>query len=447
MKRLIDWHLETWKSRNQRKPILLKGARQVGKTYAVRQLGKQFKNFIEINFELVPEAKTIFEKNLDPKRVIWELSLLTKTEIIPGETLLFFDEIQAAPKAITALRYFYEEMPSLHVLAAGSLIDFAVEKVGMPVGRVNMLYVYPLSFLEFLAAINKTQFIEVILKEEHLSEIIHNQLLDLLGQYLAIGGMPEAVRAWIETNDPRASFEAQKGLLETYKLDFPKYAKRHQLPYLDILFNQIPHLIGNQFKYSAVHGDYKKRELAPCLDLLCRANVVHQVMHSAGNGLPLGAEVKLEWFKTLLLDVGLSQALLGLDLAAWFLNPDKEFVNRGLIAEAFVGQELLAYSSPGSRGNLYFWKRDRPSAQAEVDYLCENQHQIIPIEVKSGLGSSLRSMHSFLSERKELKRGIRFWSKGFEITNSIESKPLYAVATLANEDQREAIKSLFDERI
>jgi uncharacterized protein len=442
MKRLIDWHLVTWKSEKKRKPLLLKGARQIGKTYSVRQFGKQFESFVEINFELVPEAKTIFEKDLQPERILWELGLLTNKTIIPGKTLLFLDEIQAAPQAILALRYFYELMPEQHVIAAGSLLDFATEKVGMPVGRVSMLYVYPLSFMEFLASTGNEQFIKPILEQEQLAEILHDKLIDLLGQYLAIGGMPEAVQAWIESKDPKACNEAQKELIETYRQDFPKYAKRHQLPYLDILFNQIPHFIGKQFKYSAVHGEYKKRELAPCLHLLRHANVVHQVTHSAGNGLPLGAETNLDRFKILLLDVGITQSLLGLDLAAWFLNPDKNLINRGMITEAFVGQELLTYASPKSKTDLYFWKRESIGSLAEIDYLYDFQHEVLPIEVKSGHGSTLRSMHQFLEEHNKSKSGLRFWSENYLPSDTIDSRPLYSVATLAHIDQKEAILSL-----
>jgi predicted AAA+ superfamily ATPase len=439
MKRLIDYHLITWKNKKKRKPLLLKGARQTGKTYSIRELGKHFENFVEINFELMPKAKTIFEKDLFPERIFWELSLLKKEKIIPGKTLLFLDEIQAAPKAILSLRYFYELMPELHVITAGSLIDFALEKVGMPVGRVNVLYVYPLSFIEFLANTGNSNFIEKILEKKKFSKIFHDQLLDLLGHYLAIGGMPEVVQNWIETKDPEACYEMQKELIETYRQDFPKYAKRHQLPYLDILFNQIPHFIGKQFRYSKVHGEYKKRELAPCLDLLCHANVVHKIIHSSGNGLPIGAEIKLDKFKTILLDVGISQSILGLDFATWFLNPDKNFVNRGTIAEAFIGQELLAYSSPKSKTNLYFWKRESKGALAEVDYLYDYRSKIYPIEVKSGKGSTLRSMHRFLKKREKSDVGIRFWSENYLMWDEIDSRPLYAVATLAHEDQIKAM--------
>lgn len=439
MKRLIDWHLATWKEKPKRKPLLLKGARQIGKTYSVRQLGKSFDNFVEINFELLPDAKTIFSKDLKPDRIIWELGLLAHAQIVPGKTLLFLDEVQASEQAILALRYFYELLPELHVIAAGSLLDFALEQTGIGVGRIQMLYVYPLSFFEFLCATGNIPLIQAILSKASLSSVLHEHLLDVLGHYLAIGGMPEAVQAWVETKDPRASYEAQKSLIETYRQDFPKYAKRHQLPYLEVLFDQIHHFIGKQFKYSAIHGEYKKRELAPCLGLLRRANVIHLVMHSAGHGLPLGAEVNLDRFKIISLDVGISQALLGLDLAAWFLNPDKDLINRGAIAEAFVGQELLAYSSPHSKADLYYWKRETKSALAEVDYLHPFQQAALPIEVKSGHGTTLRSLHQFLEEHPKTASGIRFWSGNYEMTEKVDSRPLYAVATLAHPDQAQAI--------
>ena len=442
MKRLIDWHLKSWKNGVKRKPLLLKGARQIGKTYAVRRLAKEFESLVEINFELTPEAQTIFEKDLQPERILWELSLLTKSEIVPGKTLLFLDEVQAAPKAIVALRYFYEMMPELHVIAAGSLVDFALEKVGAPVGRITMLYVYPLSFMEFLAATGNGRFIEAILAHEPLSDVLHEMLLEQLGHYLAIGGMPESVRAWVETKDPRASYEAQQDLNDTYRQDFPKYAKKHQLPYLDILFNQIPHLLGNKFKYTEVRGEYKKRELAPCLDLLRRANIIHQVTHSAGQGLPLGAQVNLGWFKTIFLDVGLAQNLLGLDLPAWFLNPDKDLINRGPIVEAFVGQELLAYASPKSKTDLYFWKRHSSGSQAEIDYLYDHQNTPLPIEVKSGHGSTLRSLHQFLKDHPKSPKALRFWAQNYTTHEKIDSRPLYSVATLAHSDQAQAFTSL-----
>lgn len=443
MKRLIDWHLTAWKNNPRRKPLMLRGARQVGKTFAVREFGKQFESIVEVNFEMLTETKTIFEKDLVPSRIIWELGLLTKTVIVPGKTLLFLDEIQAAPQAILALRYFFELMPELHVIAAGSLLDFAIEKVGMPVGRVNILYMYPLSFIEFLAAMKQSLYIDAVLKAANLSQIIHSTLLDFLKQYLAIGGMPEVIAEWVKTKDPSIIYEAQRQLIETYRQDFPKYAKKHEIKYVEVLFNQIAHFIGDQFKYSSVHGEFKKRELAPCLELLRHANVVHQITHSSGNGLPLGAEVNLDRFKMIFLDVGISQAILGLDLSSWFLNLDKELVNRGTMAEAFIGQEMLCYGSPKWKNELYFWRRDSKGSLAEVDYLYEHQGMVLPIEVKSGHGTTLRSLHQFLLEHPKSPYGIRFWSQEYLITDKIDSRPLYAAVTLAHPDQKEAIQSLF----
>jgi uncharacterized protein len=442
MRRLIDWHLKAWKNGKKRKPLLLRGARQVGKTYAVRQLGKSFSSFVELNFEEVTQAQILFEQNLDPERILLEIGLLTKTTIIPGKTLLFLDEVQVAPRAILALRYFYEKIPELHVIAAGSLLDFAIEQVGVPVGRVSMLYVYPLSFMEFLAAIGHSKLIPEILSMKPFSTVIHNMLLDLLCEYLALGGMPEAVVAFAKTKDPRESHMVLKELIEAYRQDFSKYAKKHQIPYLEVLFNQIPHFIGEQFKYSSVHGAFKKRELAPCLELLRRAHVVHKITHTAGNGIPLGSEVNLEHFKFIMHDVGITQALLGLDLVQWFLNKDKDIVNRGAIVEAFVGQELVCYSAPHYKSDLYYWKREERSAQAEVDYLYDYQSKVLPIEVKSGHGSTLRSMHQFLASHPSVSLGIRFWADGYLQMDNLDSLPLYSVSTFCHPDQIEALASL-----
>jgi len=445
MKRLVDWHLKEWKKDLNRKPLLLRGARQVGKTFAVRKVGKLFKNFVEINFEQVKEARVIFEKNLDPRRILMELKALLRHSIVPGETLLFFDEIQECPDAIIALRYFYEEMPDLHVIAAGSLLDFAIKKVGIPVGRVSSLYLFPLSFMEFLVAMGYTVAAAAILSQERgvlMSDTIHSLLLSLVGQYLAIGGLPEAVALWVKTNDPIGSLKVHHRIADNYRQDFEKYAKKHQIKYLDALFVQIPHLIGKQFKYSEIHGEYQKRELAPCLDLLCRANILHKVQHSTGNGAPLGAEINLEWFKVIFLDIALCQAILGLDLTSWFLDPQKAFVNQGSVVEAFVGQELLCYSMSYMKTNLYFWKRDKRGSQAEVDYLYNYKGDVLPIEAKSKDGTALKSFHLFLDEHPKSPFGIRFSSLNYSVHKKVDSRPLYAVCSIAHQDQRESLHFL-----
>ena len=263
MKRLVDYHLSQWKVSNHRKPLLLRGARQVGKTFTARKLGTTFSNFVEINFEFRSDLKSIFTQDLDPIRITKELSLLLQRQIVPGETLLFFDEIQECPAAITALRYFYEIMPALHLIAAGSLLDFTLQEIGIPVGRVSSLYIYPLAFVEYLCATGKSTLIEALLnhnEQQPFGEAIHNMLLKNVAQHLAIGGMPEAVRTWIETESPREIAAIHHIILGTYRQDFIKYAEKFQIKYIEQLFNEVPRQLGGKFKYSKVEGEYRKRD-------------------------------------------------------------------------------------------------------------------------------------------------------------------------------------------
>ncbi len=281
IKRIVDFFLLEWKNEEyQRKPLLLRGARQVGKTHAARALGKTFTNFVEVNLETDEAARKIISQDLDPKRIIFQLSQHLQEDIIPGSTLLFFDEIQIVPQVITALRYFYEKVPELHVIAAGSLLDFAIEQVGMPVGRVSSLYMYPLSFFEFLVALGNEKWALALLDHkpgEPLLESLHTQLLALVGTYLAIGGMPAAVNAWVQTQTPRNAKKVHADLLVSYEQDFNKYAAKRQIKYLDALFHNALSQMSNKFIYSHV-GEYQKRELAPALELLEKAGIVHPVV-------------------------------------------------------------------------------------------------------------------------------------------------------------------------
>lgn len=443
-KRIIDFHLDQWAVDRYRKPLLLRGARQVGKTYAVRRLGAQFKSFVEVNFEQLEGAASLFEKDLDPKRLILALSLLLKKPIIPGETLLFFDEVQEAPRAIIALRYFYEEMPNLHVIAAGSLMEFAIEKVGVPVGRVSMLYMYPLSFLEYLVATGHHLIAKEILSHSAgvpMSELIHEKILDLVGEYLSVGGMPEAIARWVETKDPNAALIVLQQIAATYAQDFGKYARKSQVKYLEQLYRQIPHLVCKEFSYREIHGEYRKRELAPALELLERANIIHAIRHSSGQGIPIGGEVDFDVFKIIYLDVGLCQAILGSDISIWFLQPLQGFENRGEIAEGFIGQELICYANPYGKAELHFWKRREKNSSAEVDYLIQRGELILPIEVKSGHGNTLRSLHLFLETHPKSTTAVRFSSLNYSLVNKLDSRPLYAAASMAHESQKEALRA------
>ncbi len=439
MKRIIDLHLQAWKIAPGRKPILLRGARQVGKTFAVRKLGQSFSSYVEINFEKQPELKQIFDVDLVPERLVRDLQTILKKPIIPGETLLFLDEIQEAPKAITALRYFYEDMPNLHVLAAGSLLDFAIQQVGVPVGRVSFLYLYPLSWLEFLKALGNNLLIEEILKhdpKEPMGSPMHEHTLRFLSEYLAIGGMPEAVASWITAKDPFACANIHQTIIDAYRQDFHKYAKEKQIKYVDLLFEHGAKQLSQKFKYNAIPGEYRKRELAPALDLLATAGIVHRVYHASGQGIPLGAEANLDIFKMIFLDVGLIQAILGLDFADWFLNAQNSFINKGALIESFVGQELLAYSNPHAKSSLYYWQRQERGSQAEVDYLIQLQGKIIPIEVKSEKGSRLQSIRLFLESHPNSPFGIRFSRHDYSVHDSIHSYPLYAISTALGVDSQ-----------
>lgn len=325
MFRFIDLHLKRWASSKNRKSLLLRGARQVGKTFAVRKLGSNFEHYIEINFEETPQLRNIFneKENLDPHRIIRDLSLAVNKPIIPGKTLLFFDETQVIPRVILALRYFYEKLPELHVIAAGSLLDFAIEKVGIPVGRVEFYNLYPMSFLEFLKAMGEDLVLNTILThsiQEPMSAVIHEKILVILKEYLAIGGMPEVVACWMQTKDPLACSKLHHTILRSYRQDFGKYAKDHQIKYVELIFESAARQLGERFKFSALAGDYRRRELAPAVDLLSKAGVIHRIYQSSGQGIPIGASANHEKFKVMMLDIGLTQALLGLNLADWFFK-------------------------------------------------------------------------------------------------------------------------------
>lgn len=431
MKRAIDFQLLAWSKEKNFKPLLLRGARQVGKTHAVRELGKTFDHFIEINLEKNESFQNIFDADLSTERMISDIQYRIKKPIIPGKTLLFFDEVQVVPRAIIALRYFFETIPNLHVIAAGSLLDFAIEQVGVPVGRVQFLYMYPMSLLEFLNALDEKMLLDAIANQKAhtpMNSFAHEHLIQRIKEYLAIGGMPEVVKCWVEEKNAFKCLSLQQSLIDAYRQDFNKYAKKSQLKYLELLFNSIPLQLGKKFKFSAIPGEFRKRELSPCLDLLETAGIVRRVYSTAAQGIPLGAQIDLDEFKVIFLDVALAQAVLGLDITQWLISTEDPLVNKGEIIEAFIGQEILAYSNPFQKQQLYYWLREARGAQAEVDYVIALQQKIIPIEVKSGAGSTLKSMHIFLESHAQSPFGIRFSTQNYSVYEKIYSYPLYAVS-------------------
>ncbi len=431
MQRDLLKQLEDWTTDVHRKPLILRGARQVGKSWLVRELGKKFKNFVEINFERDVQIKDFFEGDLNPSILISNLSNYLGQKIVAGESLLFFDEIQLAPKAITALRYFYEEMPELHLISAGSLLEFQLRKMSIPVGRVSFLQVYPLSFGEYLTASGKKDIRAKLIKQglTSLPKPLHNQLLADVRNYTLIGGMPEVVNKYIVTKDLELCMQIQDDLIQTYKSDFHKYVKAYQIKYIEQVFQSVPFQLGKKFKYSNIDKQIKTKNLAEALDMLELAGIVYKVYHSNANGIPLGAEIKTTKFKALFFDIGLAQRMMKLDYKNMLLNLDIEQINNGEIAELFTGLELIAYQNPRLKAELYYWHREAKSSNAEVDFITTVDNKIIPIEVKRGSTGQMKSMHIFLTQ-KQHDLGIKISSDNYSLYKQIQAIPFYGIESL-----------------
>ncbi|EKD72455.1 MAG: hypothetical protein ACD_45C00673G0001 [uncultured bacterium] len=441
MKRLIYQYLRDWAKEKDHCSLILRGARQVGKTHAIREFAKSFDYYIEANFEDMPALKNFFAYDLDAKRICEVLAARFQVPIISGKTLLFFDEIQECPQAIIALRYFYEQIPELHVIAAGSLLDFAIEKVGIPVGRVTFLHLYPLSFLEFIVAQGNKLLAKKLIEhtpDKPMPDILHEKLFFLLAEYMLIGGMPKAVNAWVEMRDLNKIQKILSDITNSYEQDFEKYAKKNQLKYVELIYKKVPTLISQAFKYSQIESSYQKRELAPALDLLAKGNILHKIYANNARGIPLGAGKNFEKFKLIMLDIALCQNLLGLNVNEWIYDPFTLFSNKGALCEALVGQEIIAYSSPVKKAELYYWHREQQGSQAEVDYIINRYEKIIPIEVKSGATGRLKSLRHFLEKTLNVDYGLRFSIQNYSIHAQIHSYPLYAVSHLfVNDIMRE----------
>jgi len=433
LKRAIDKDLVIWKSDKNKKPLLIRGARQVGKTKSVRELAKHFDYFLEINFEENKKIHQVFERNLSPDNICEELSLYYSTPIEDGKTLLFFDEIQQCIPAIKSLRFFYEKRPHLHVVAAGSLLEFALANIGSyGVGRIRSLYMYPLSFDEFLLANSENALLKkknAASPENPLSDLLHNKLMNYLKRFLILGGMPEVVAQYIQDRDFNKCKLILDDLIFAYYDDFAKYKNNVPTSRLREIFEAVVMQTGGKFIYSKASAGSNHRQIKEALELLILAGLVIPVKHSSANGLPLGAEVNPKKQKMLLFDTGIFQRILDLDIAEIVLPDDFSLINKGNIAEMFVGLELLKYQSHYQKNKLYYWHREAKSSNAEIDYLIAKNGEIIPIEVKSGKKGAMQSMYLFLKEKKKQK-GIRVSLENFAQYENINVYPLYAISNI-----------------
>ncbi|MCL2801763.1 MAG: AAA family ATPase [Treponema sp.] len=429
--RKIDTDLLQWAQESDRKPLLLRGARQVGKSSAVRHLAKQFDHFLEVNFELNTNAQILFAKSdLSPQRLCQELSAIYGIPIIPGKTLVFFDEIQASLHAISSLRFFYEKFKDLHVIAAGSLLEFAFQQLpSFGVGRIRSVFLYPMSFSEFLAACDYELLLESILKADcknPLSEPVHKKILELLRVFLIIGGMPEVVSDYIKNNDFLSCQRILDDLVISLRSDFSKYAKKVPVLQISAVFDSVVNQMGKKFVFSNASNEYTHRQLKEGLELLKLSGLVIPVYHSAANGIPLGAEIDIKKQKILLLDTGILQRLLGLPLSDLLISDDFSLINKGNIAELFAGLEILKSASCYEQKSLYYWHRENKSSNAEVDFVIQIKNNIIPIEVKSSAKGAMQSMRLFMEE-KSSPYGIRTSLENFGEISDINIIPLYAL--------------------
>ncbi|MDR1802527.1 MAG: AAA family ATPase [Treponema sp.] len=432
-KTLIEWSRE---KPPDRKPLLLRGARQVGKSSALRQLGTQFKHFIEINFEETKDVRAFFEGSLTPQEICEQLALYCHTPLIPGETLLFFDEIQSCQAALAKLRYFYENYAELHVAAAGSLLEFALEEIpSFGVGRIRSLFMYPFGFDEFLTAMNEEALSEAVKAaspEKPLAAPIHQQLLGRLKLFFICGGMPEAVSQYVRKRDLLKGELVLNDLITVLKTDFAKYRKRTPLLLLNEVYESVMRQTEGKFVYERAAPGRPSAAVRQALDLLIMAGLVHPVTHTAANGIPLGAEKNTKFQRMIPCDTGLFLQILGLRSE---ILPAADFsaVNRGSLAEIFCGLELIKAASCYKPLELFCWQRSaNPGSahgSAQVDFIVQKGSRIIPIEVKSGTQGGMQSLRLFMKE-KNIKRGVRTSLENFGRSGDIDIYPLYAIGNI-----------------
>jgi uncharacterized protein len=405
MKRAGLEYLSEWKNRQKRKPLVARGARQVGKSYLINDFAKrEFASHLTVNAE---RDRLFLRRIVDEPvaRMVQLMELEYGIRLRPGQSLVFFDEIQAVPEIFAKLRYFYEEVPDLHVIAAGSLLDFILEEhtFSMPVGRIEYLHLGPMTFDEFLDATGNERwngFLASFGCHDKMPDAAHETLERLFRTFVTLGGMPEVVDTYARTGSLLEADRVKESILGTLRDDFAKYGRRVNHDRLLKVFERLPSMVGQKFKYVNVSREESAREIGRCLHLLALARLVYRVRRSTCSGLPLGTNVRDDAFKVLFLDAGLLLRACGLGAAAVERVPDLMLVNAGAVAEQIVGQHLLYARHCWEMPELYYWAREKPTSAAEVDYVIPAGGQIVPVEVKAGKSGTLRSVWQFVAEKK-----------------------------------------------
>ncbi len=421
MKRNAIQALINWKSNEDRKPMVLKGARQVGKTWLVKEFGKTYyDSFVYFNFDEEDELKSIFEANKNPHRIIELLSMIAGEKILPGQTLIIFDEIQECPEALNSLKYFREKANEYHVVAAGSLLGTLLAKPkSYPVGMVNLLDLYPLSFDEFLDATDPVLFTyyESIRKEQQIEEIFHNRLMDAYNSYLIIGGMPECVASWVKYKDPARVSQIQQELVEVYENNFSKHNGKVNSGRILMVFRSIVSQLAKsneKFMYGAVREGGRARDFEEAIEWLVSAGMLNRVYNVSKMEHPLTAFDKLNQFKLFVFDTGLLKHMAGIDNGAILLKSDYQF--KGPLTENYVLQQL--------RGQFDVEPRYYSDKNSEIDFVLQYGTEIIPVEAKGGEDKSAPSFKKYIKDNQP-EHALRYSRRGYRKDGDITNLPLY----------------------
>ena len=423
MRRTAMEKLVAWKSSDERKPMVLKGARQVGKTWLMKEFGKNYyKSFVYFNFDEEDELKSIFETNKNPQRIIELLSMIAGEKIHPLDTLVIFDEVQECPEALNALKYFKEKANEYHVIAAGSLLGTLLAKPkSYPVGMVNLLDIFPLTFEEFLEATDAPLFTyyEGIHKEQQIEEIFHNRLLEAYNNYLIIGGMPECVSSWLKHKDPAKIAQIQRELIEVYENDFSKHNGKVNSGRILMVFRSIVTQLAKsneKFMYGAVREGARARDFEEAIEWLVSAGMLNRIYNVSKLEHPLSAFDKLDQFKLFLFDTGLLKQMAGIDNSAILLKSTYQF--KGPLTENYVLQQL--------RGQFDVMPRYFSSRNGEIDFVLQCGMDIIPVETKGGEDKSAPTFKKYVADNHP-QYAVRFSKMGYRKDGNITNIPLYLV--------------------
>jgi uncharacterized protein len=427
MKRILYQNLLEWKSSQRRKPLLLQGARQVGKTWLINEFGKQeYKHFVYLNFEQTPSLKTLFTNELTPNKIIENIGLFLGKKVNSAETLICFDEIQTCPEALTSLKYFQEHAPEFHIIAAGSLLGVSLGKTSsFPVGKVNFLTLYPLSFSEYLDAIGQDLFVDKLSVLETLPDMLHEKLLEHLKMYFFLGGMPEVLVDYSQNQDIRAARKIQNDILKSYQRDFSKYSDPSQALKIAEIWQSIPFQLAKEnkkFTYNDVKNNARSTNYQQSIEWLKNAGLIHVVNQIRAAKLPISGYADYAKFKIYLLDTGLLGALLNLS-SDIILNPTALFLEyNGAFVENYTCLELLKTLEQ----DVFYWSSER---EAEVDFVFQWENDIYPLEVKSGLNRNTKSLRSY-AERYQPKLLLRASPRNFIQSEDFINVPLYGLLGL-----------------